>query len=239
MPAFAGMTALNRGKLALLALLGWLRLLGFRGLWRLGCGRSFFGAVLGFVLTGGNFVGGGLGHQGDGLRRPVVILDPTVEAKRLVEPRDLVVGEIGDLLELDQPELVQLGLELRRDAGDQLQIIGLSGRLLEAFEGLALLAARRLALGDAGSLAAASTQIIELGAAHAAATNHLDRIGQRRMNWEDALDALAIGNLAHGEVLVDPAAGPADADAFIGLHAGAVAFDHLDVNAERVAGPEL
>ena len=33
--------------------------------------------------------------------------------KRLVELGDLVVGEIGDLLELDEAELVQLGLELQ------------------------------------------------------------------------------------------------------------------------------
>ena len=62
--------------------------------------------------------------------------------KRLVEPGDLVVGEIGDLLELDKAELVQLGLELRRDAGDQLQSSGSAGRPLEALEGLALLAPR-------------------------------------------------------------------------------------------------
>ena len=59
------------------------------------------------------------------------------------------------------------------------------------------------------------------------------------MHREDALDALAVGDLAHGEILVDPAAGAADAHALIGLHAGAVAFDHLDVDAERVARAEL
>ena len=59
------------------------------------------------------------------------------------------------------------------------------------------------------------------------------------MHREDALDALAIGNLAHGEILVQPAAGAADADALIGLHARALALDHLDVDAQRVAGAEI
>ena len=59
------------------------------------------------------------------------------------------------------------------------------------------------------------------------------------MYREDALDALAIGNLAHGEILVQPAAGAANAHALIGLHARALAFDHLDVDAQRVAGAEI
>ena len=59
------------------------------------------------------------------------------------------------------------------------------------------------------------------------------------MHGEYALDALAVGNLADREILVDPAAGASDAHALIGLHAGAVAFDDLDVDAERVARSEL
>ena len=59
------------------------------------------------------------------------------------------------------------------------------------------------------------------------------------MNGEDALDALAIGDLAYREILVDPATGAADAHALISLHAGALALDHLDVDAHGVAGTEL
>src|SRR3990170_4718871 len=59
------------------------------------------------------------------------------------------------------------------------------------------------------------------------------------MDGEDALHAVAIGNLAHGEVLVDPAPGASDAYALIGLHAGALALDHLDVDAHGVAGTEI
>ncbi len=59
------------------------------------------------------------------------------------------------------------------------------------------------------------------------------------MHGKHALDAFAIGNLADGEILVHPAAGPADAHALIGLHAGALALDHLDVDAHRIARTEL
>src|SRR5712692_7165558 len=96
-----------------------------------------------------------------------------------------------------------------------------------------------LLLGDARRLAAAAAQVIELGAAHLAAAHHLDRIDHRRIEWEHALDALAIGDLAHGEVLVEAGAGAADADALIGLHAAALALDHLDVDQHRVAGLEI
>src|SRR6185437_3647420 len=242
MPAFAGMTSIGGGRLTLLGLFGGL-LFGGLGLLRLGLrrcgvlGRSPL--ILELVLAGGHLVGGCLGHQRHGLRYPVLVLDHAVKRERLIDIGDLVVGEIGDLFELDHAELVQLLLELGRDAGDQLQIVGLALGLGEALEGLLLLAPDVLAFGNAGGLAAPSSQIIELGATHAAPAYHLDRVDQRRMDGEDALDALAIGNLAHGEILVHPAAGAPDAYALIGLHAAALALDHLDVDANRVSGAEL
>src|SRR5258707_9990448 len=87
-----------------------------------------------------------------------------------------------------------------------------------------------LLLDDASRLAAQLAQVIKLGATDLAAAHHLDRVDHRRHHREYALDAFAVGNLANGEALVEPAAGTADADAFIGLHAGALAFDHLDVD---------
>src|ERR1700720_4521162 len=57
------------------------------------------------------------------------------------------------------------------------------------------------ALADAGGLAGAATQIIELGAADLALAHDDDRIHQRRIDREDALHAFAIGHLAHGEAL--------------------------------------
>src|SRR3569833_2388306 len=55
------------------------------------------------------------------------------------------------------------------------------------------------ALADAGSLAGAAAQVIERGAAHLALADHDDRVDQRGIDREDALDAFAIGELAHRE----------------------------------------
>src|ERR1700737_3547280 len=97
----------------------------------------------------------------------------------------------------------------------------------------------RLLLDDAGRLAAQIAQVIQLGAAHLAAAHHLDRVDHRRHHGEYAFHAFAVGNLPHGEALVEPAAGTADANAFIGLNARAIAFDHLDVDDHGVARSEF
>src|SRR3981189_1520670 len=97
----------------------------------------------------------------------------------------------------------------------------------------------RLLLDDAGRLAAQVAQVIQFCATHLAAAHHVDRVDHRRHHGEYALDAFAVGDLADGEALVEPAAGTADADALIGLHAGALAFDHLDVDDHGIAGAKL
>src|SRR4029078_5962345 len=91
------------------------------------------------------------------------------------------------------------------------------------------LAAVMRAFGDARRLAAQVAQVIELGAAHLAAADELDRIDHRGEHGKHALDALAIRNLPHGEALVQAMAGAADAYSLLGLDAGAVAFLDLDV----------
>src|SRR6266852_237531 len=101
------------------------------------------------------------------------------------------------------------------------------------------LAGALLALADAGRFAAPLAQVIELGAAHLAAAHHLDRIDHRRIERKDALDALAVGDLAHGEVLVEAGARAADADALIGLDSAALALDHLVVDEDGVARLEV
>src|SRR6185437_411607 len=98
---------------------------------------------------------------------------------------------------------------------------------------------RPLRLGDARLLAAQTAQVIELGAADLAAAHQLDRVDHRRVEREHALDAFAVGNLADGEILVQSAAGTADAHALIGLDAASLAFNHLDVHQDGVAGAEL
>src|ERR1700751_3447303 len=95
------------------------------------------------------------------------------------------------------------------------------------------------AFGDAGRLAAAIAQIIELGAPHLAAPEDFDRVDHRRIDGENALHALAIGDLPHREVLVEAIAAARDAHAFIRLNAGALAFRDLHVDDDRVAGLEL
>src|SRR5215813_11624533 len=96
-----------------------------------------------------------------------------------------------------------------------------------------------LLLDDAGSFAATPAQVIELGAAHLAAAQDLDRVDHGRIERKDALHALAVRNLAHGEILVEARARAADANALIGLDAGALALDHLDVDEDGVARREI
>src|SRR6516225_230289 len=96
-----------------------------------------------------------------------------------------------------------------------------------------------LLLADARCLAAATAQVIKLGAAHLAAAHELDRVDHRRIKRKHALHAFAIGNLAHGEILVEARARAADTNALISLDAGAVALDHLDIDEDRVARREI
>src|SRR6187549_2185877 len=112
-------------------------------------------------------------------------------------------------------------------------------------KGLAFLALRALgrtrvaALGDTGRFAAAAAEIIELGAAHGATAHDLDRIDDRRIEREDALDALAERNLADGEVRIHALVRARDAHALVHLDAAAVAFDDFHADAQRIASAEL
>src|SRR5258708_15707516 len=91
------------------------------------------------------------------------------------------------------------------------------------------------AFGDAGRLAAAIAQIIELGPAHRAAALDLDGFDHRREHREHTLDAFAEADLAHGEALLQPVTGAGDAHALIGLDALALAFLDADVDPHGVA----
>src|SRR3954471_3846961 len=116
---------------------------------------------------------------------------------------------------------------------------GCRRRLVGALGAARGLAGALGAFGDAGRLAAAVAQVIELGAADLAAAHHLDGVDQRRVDREYALHALAVGNLADREALVEPAARARDAHALVGLHAGALAFLDLDVDGHGVARLEI
>src|SRR5205814_5917698 len=97
----------------------------------------------------------------------------------------------------------------------------------------------RPALGDSGGLTGTPAQVIELGSADIAAAHDLDLVDDRRIEREDALDTLAEADLAHGEAGADALVRAGNAHAFERLHAGAIAFDHLDADAQRVAGTEF
>ena len=73
---------------------------------------------------------------------------------------------------------------------------------------------------------------------HDTATTHVDLRDHRAVQREDALDADAVGHLAHRERLAHAAALLRDADAFEGLHALLLAFLHADIHANGVTGPE-
>src|SRR5262249_30266759 len=107
---------------------------------------------------------------------------------------------------------------------------GFLRRLLHALPGAVI-----LLLADPRGFAAATAQIIELGASDLAAAHELDRVDHRRIQRKHALHAFAVGNLAHGETLVEARPRTGDANAFIGLDARALALDHLDVDEDGIA----
>src|SRR6266705_2065358 len=94
-------------------------------------------------------------------------------------------------------------------------------------------------LADARALARELAHVVELGAAHVTLPLQLDRVDQRGIGLESALDALARGHFAHGERGVDAAVLLGDHHALVGLHALALAFDDADVDDHRVARREL
>src|SRR4051812_32934679 len=92
---------------------------------------------------------------------------------------------------------------------------------------------------DTRRLAAALTQIVQLGAADVAAALDFDAGDQGAVGLERALHAFAAGDLAHREAAVQAAVALGDHDAFVGLHALAGAFDDAHRNDHRVAGGEI
>src|SRR5262249_45799046 len=90
-----------------------------------------------------------------------------------------------------------------------------------------VLHSRRLALQLA--------EVVQLRAADPRRPHHLDLLDRRRVQREDALDALAERHLANGERGARAAAVQTDHDAFEDLNALLVALAHLHVHADGVA----
>src|SRR5262249_51888116 len=92
---------------------------------------------------------------------------------------------------------------------------------------------------DASGFAGQIAQVVELGPTHVAATLDRDRADRRAVGLEHALDAFAVRNLAHGERGVEATIATRNDDAFVGLHAFAVAFLHFHFDDHGVAGREV
>ena len=95
-----------------------------------------------------------------------------------------------------------------------------------------------LPLLDAGGLAGEMAQVVELGAANAAAANHGNAGDHWAVHREDALDANTTRDLADGEGGADSAAADGEANAFERLEALLVTFFDADVDANGVTGAE-
>src|SRR5215469_8249057 len=96
-----------------------------------------------------------------------------------------------------------------------------------------------LTLEDTRGFSAPTAQVIKLGAADLAAADHLDGVDHRRIERKHALDALAIGDFTHCEVLVEPGAGAAACKPMRAFASAALAFDDLDVDDKRIAWLEV
>src|ERR1700738_15571 len=92
---------------------------------------------------------------------------------------------------------------------------------------------------DPRVLAGQIAQVVELGAAHAAAALDRDLADGRAVGLEHALDPLAVRDLAHRERGVESAVAARDHDALVRLHTLTVAFHHLDLHHHGVAGLEV
>src|SRR5712691_8653661 len=101
------------------------------------------------------------------------------------------------------------------------------GKMLRPRDALLLLSARLLAfdfLADARALARELAHVVEFRAAHGAFSLQLDRVDQRGVGLEGALDALARGHLAHRERGIDAAVLLGDHHALVSLYALALSF---------------
>src|SRR5690606_20652397 len=82
-------------------------------------------------------------------------------------------------------------------------------------------------------------QVVEAGPPHVAPPHHLDLVNARRVQGEGPLHPDALGHLADGEGLAEPAAVAAQDDAFKHLDALPVGLHHFDVDPHRIPGAKI
>src|SRR5690242_5531391 len=92
---------------------------------------------------------------------------------------------------------------------------------------------------DPRRLARQIAQVVELGTPYAAAALDGDLADRRAVGLEGPLDPLAVGDLAHRERGIEAAVAARDHHALVGLHALAVALDHLHLHDHGIARLEI
>lgn len=92
---------------------------------------------------------------------------------------------------------------------------------------------------DASLLAGEATKVVELSAAHFAVLVDCDRVDERRLDGEDALNTDVVGNLAHSEAFLFAFSGDADNDAAVLLDTLFVAFLDAVSDSDCVARLEI
>ena len=95
------------------------------------------------------------------------------------------------------------------------------------------------ALANTSRFAMQATQVVQLGATHAATGNDLDGIDARSMDREATLDACAEAHLADDESLSQAFAGARNDDAPESLNTGVLALGDLHVHLNGVARTEF
>src|SRR5690606_6575371 len=91
---------------------------------------------------------------------------------------------------------------------------------------------------DTGRLAGQRAEVVQLGLADIATALNAEAVDHRAEGLEGTLHTHTVGGLAHGEITGQAAVTLADHHAFEGLQTLTLAFLHLDLNDNGVAGGE-
>ncbi len=112
-----------------------------------------------------------------------------------------------------------------------------SSLLLAFWRRCGSLGGRSLVIGalDTGGFAGELTHIMDASAANVADFDEFDLRDSRAIDWEDALDANAVGHLPNGEGFAHAMAAALNDDAFVDLDTLLFVFDDTDVDFDGVS----